>query len=224
MNSTEKSITGYEPKVTLINAPFDPDSIIAISCDITMKPQFNMINNLQTSKIKGTVKNLLTMNHTSLFEHIHYTFFIQNITRSLLAQITRHRIGSFTSSSQHYQEYDQHYGFSIDKKHIDNIFVVQAINQSIESYKILRRAGVSKEEARQVLPNAIHVNLLWSVNARSLINFLNLRMCKRNVLEMRLFAMEIHEIVKKHFPTLFNLIGPDCFMTQCRQGKMSCQK
>lgn len=224
MKNLKKSITGYEPEILMVQASSIPVSIISMACDITMKSDFKLKKFIDQKEYSALCKKLLEMNHTSIFEHVHYTFFIKNITRSLLAQLTRHRIGSFTSGSQHYQEYDSHYGFSISKRYSSNVLVIQAIQQCIESYRLLRQAKVPKEEARQVLPNAIHVNLLWSVNARSLINFLNLRLCARNVLEMKIFAQEIHELVKKHFPELFDYVGSDCFMTKCKQGGMSCTK
>jgi thymidylate synthase (FAD) len=132
-------------------------------------------------------------------------------------------MGSFTAASQHYQKYDEY----------SNIVHPDMINVSVEHffsfvddyYKTLIDMGIPKEEARQVLPNAKAVNIMWTVNARSLINFLNLRLCKRNVTEMLWFALKMSSVAREWWPELFNLVGPDCVMTgKCTQGAMGCDK
>jgi thymidylate synthase (FAD) len=40
--------------------------------------------------------------HESPIEHVCFTFLIEGVSRSLLAQITRHRIASFSVKSQRY--------------------------------------------------------------------------------------------------------------------------
>ncbi len=83
--------------------------------------------------------------------------------------------------------------------------------------------GVPKYEARQILPNASAVNILWTVNARSLLNFFELRLCKRNVDEMQIFAGKIWESVNSHWPEFASLCGPYCYPSgKCNQGFMSC--
>lgn len=213
-----KKISDYRPKILLIKYTKDPLKVISLASNLTMKksPTF------ENDKISELVYNLFIMNHHSIFEHINYTFLIQNVSRSFMAQLTRHRIGSFTCSSQHYQHYSD-YGFAIDNKWANNVFVQQSVDYAVENYNLLRRAGCPKEEARQVLPNGMMVNILWTVNARSLINFLNLRLCKRNVKEIIIVAKKIKELCIDHFPELFNYVGSDCFLGKCKQNKMSCQ-
>ena len=140
-----------------------------------------------------------------------------------MAQLTRHRMGSFTCSSQHYQNYGD-YPFIINDKWKDNPFVRNVVETAKENYHLLRKAGCPKEEARQILPEGMGVNIMWTVNARSLINFLNLRLCRRNCKEIRIFAEKIHFMVNQELPQLFEYVGADCFMSKCKQGKMKCNK
>lgn len=174
------------------------------------------------------VERLLKANHTSLFEHVSMTLLIRNVSRSFLAQITRHRMSSFTSASQHYQDYSDYpivVSPDINIKDLDYLhWQNEACSSALKDYKDMMDEGIPQEEARQILPNAMAVKILWTINARSLINFLNLRLCNRNVLEMRMFAINLHKICQDWFPELFNFVGPDCFMTECKQGAMSCQK
>lgn len=48
------------------------------------------------------IKRLRSMGHMSPFEHVSFTFAVSGVSRSLLAQITRHRIASFSVQSQRY--------------------------------------------------------------------------------------------------------------------------
>jgi len=211
-----KHLTYDDISVTLLKATSDPDFIVGKAMAMTMKQD--------TSALSGSVpyKFLLDAEHTSILEHVSFTFLITNISRSLLAQVTRHRIGSFTSSSQHYQDY-RDYPVVMCEDMRGNKEATYAFNNSYERYMNLIDEGISKEEARQVLPNAAAVNLLWSANARSLVNFLRLRLCHRNVLEMQTFASKIYTRCLEHMPNLFTHAGPQCFMDgKCKQGKMTC--
>lgn len=163
-------------------------------------------------------KSLLKMHHTSPFEHVVYTFKINNFSRSGLAQLTRHRHASFTVSSQHYQDYSQ-YPFVVEKH---NPIYEEAFQQALKYYDALLRAGTPRGEARQVLPNAMSCGLVMTINARSLVNFLNLRLCKRNCAEIMELAWNIKYLVTAHFPELFSFVHADCVMDKCSQGVMAC--
>ena len=192
-----------------------PAEVIALALSLTMRSDPGHIPAKFTSKLG---KFLLDADHTSPLEHAHYTFLIQGVSRSFLAQITRHRMGSFTSASQHYQNYEDYPAIIAGNSQLFE----SSLNDSYSSYLDLIDAGVLKEEARQVLPNACAVNLLWSVNARSLITFLRQRLCYRNVKEMQIFAGKVLSLAKTSFPEVFNYVGPQCFEERCKQGKMKC--
>ena len=162
-------------------------------------------------------------NHTSLLEHAVCCVLISNVSRSFLAQITRHRMSSFTCSSQHYQDYRNYDDFISPSAPHE---VADAVEHANEWYKALVDTGVPPQEARQILPNSKGVNILWTINARSLVNFLNLRMCHRNVEEMRIFAEKMLDFAIDWWPDLFLQVEADCqmpaFGKACRQGKMYC--
>lgn len=183
------------------------------------------------------VKSLIHMNHGSLLEHIVFRVDVKNVSRSFLAQITRHRIGSFTSSSQHYQDY-RDYPMIMHPKYANEFEESAYINvdgHSERSYSTLETLvheyitlmdgnDVPREEARQILPNASAVTLTWTVNFRSLVNFFNLRCCNRNTAEMHLFANRLLNMIENLWPDCDNLCGPDCFTSSCRQLKMRCNQ
>jgi thymidylate synthase (FAD) len=203
----------------------EPEKLISMALRITMKADLDSNIPVVDDKL---CKYLLDADHTSVLEHVVYTFLLKNVSRSFLAQITRHRMASYTSGSQHYQEYSEypcivHPAFIEDDSARE--FMNISLTNSFEEYGYLvREHGVPPQEARQLLPNAAAVNLLWTINARSLVNFLKLRLCYRNVDEMQLFAEQALSWVRQHFPALFNKVGPQCFMDKCKQGKMKCTR
>jgi len=174
-------------KIEVLQSTENTNALLHDACMITQKKRIK--------DIAQTIRYLVSANHTSMFEHMSMTLLITSVSRSFLAQITRHRIASYTASSQHYQEYDIYPNVmcnNMAKSEAVRIFC----KETDTFYNILINSGVPKEEARQILIGAKAVNIIWTINARSLMNFLNLRLCKRNVKEMYLFG----------------LIGPDFFI------------
>ncbi len=204
--------------IELIQYSKYPAEIVALALDLTMHSNDEHMPAKFTNKMG---KYLLDAEHTSPLEHAQYTFLIQGVSRSFLAQITRHRMGSFTSASQHYQDYED-YPCIVDT--VGATYKI-AFGNSYATYEFLKNDGVTREEARQVLPNAASVNLLWSVNARGLVTFLRQRLCHRNVKEMQIFAQRVLSLVTETFPELFKFVGPQCFMDkECKQGRLQCKE
>lgn len=225
--------TYADMSVEILTATPNPAAQVGIAMGITMRQDDAKISPPVSA---DRCKFLLDAEHTSLFEHVHYTFLIQGVTRSFLAQITRQRSAHPTSGSQHYQDYTEypmaiHPVFMTEGMKTNRDLAKSSLNSSASTYDALLLGNVAKEEARQVLPNAATVNYLWTIDARNLMFFLRQRCCNRNVFEMRIFANRTLSLVKEHFPELFNNVGPQCFMDAsfsrdnkgCRQGKMKCQ-
>jgi thymidylate synthase (FAD) len=213
------NISGYsDVEVFLLDSTKNPKDILEMALNITMKQDFSVKN----KNLEKLIKSIIDMNHTSPLEHLNYNFLIKNASRSFLSQITRHRIASYTSGSTHYQDYSN-YGFKIADEFKDNPIIKETVNNILESYKKLILAGIPQSEVRQLLPLGIENNLMYSTNARSLINFLNLRLCERNTGEIKIVAHKIYDLVYPTFPELWKNIGPDCYMKKsCSQGKMKC--
>lgn len=174
------------------------------------------------------ISNCVKFNHTSILEHVNYTFMIEGASRSLLAQITRHRLFSFTSGSQHYIDYSKIGGFETPIELLNQPIEIQekyqeSLNVSMSYYKELINQGVDHSVARQVLPNAMRNNLIMSGNLREWCHFLNLRLCGRNTTEIQYIAYLIYKELKKYNPIILSQVGPDCIQTgKCTQGHKSC--
>ncbi len=82
----------------------------------------------------------------------------------------------------------------------------------------------SIEDARYIFPNACETKIVFTMNARSLMNFFKLRCCNRAQWEIRELAILMLSEVKKIYPTLFKNAGPGCINGPCPEGKMTCGK
>lgn len=231
-------------KVTLISATPNPDKVVAIAglmCIKSDKPD-DILDNLDKETITKTINAIKNSHHDSVFEHISFTFMIEGISRVNLAQLTRHRLASFSVRSMRYVTVDGNpenfFGFSISEKEIlgidkdseeevsiDNIYERTNMMTSF-SYKILTEQGMSKENARYILPLSTKTNLIMTMNGREIIHFLGLRMCNRAQAEIRELACRIGKLVLKRAPITFTgLVGPRCVQLGfCPENKRSCGK
>jgi len=181
---------------------------------------------------------LMDMGHLSPIEHASFTFGIEGVSRSLLAQITRHRIASFSVKSQRYvsersdgedtfnyiippsiKELGQEY---VDKYKSQMAQIQAWYNEWLDA--LGNQGEVSNQDARFVLPNSAETKIIVTMNARELLHFFNLRCCNRAQWEIRRLAIEMLRQVKKVAPNLFKNAGPGCLRGVCPEGKMSCGK
>ncbi|MFZ7945688.1 FAD-dependent thymidylate synthase [Neobacillus sp. 19] len=121
--------------------------------------------------------------HTSTLEHLSFTFAIEGVSRTLLAQLTRHRVGfSYSVQSQRYVKFgsgDRSGGFNyVTPESINKFFDSEAnvkfsdLMLDIQNiYDELRKLGIPAEDARAVLPNAAACNLVMTTNLRALLEF-----------------------------------------------------
>ncbi|MFH1781473.1 MAG: FAD-dependent thymidylate synthase [Patescibacteria group bacterium] len=178
---------------------------------------------------KRLIKQIIASGHTSTIEHASFTFAIEGVSRAATHQLVRHRIASYSQQSQRYVEEKGELDYIIPPKIKKNEEALKMYEDSIkrdhETYKKLIGMGVDKEDARYLLPNAAETKIVATFNARSLMNFLEKRLCTRAQWEIRLLAQAMLQEVKKVAPTIFEFAGPTCETEKiCWEGDMSCGK
>jgi thymidylate synthase (FAD) len=238
-------------KVKLIAYTPEPEKVVAAAAKLCYSNADidTLLDGLTAEKSAEFVKMLATMGHESPTEHVSFTFAIEGVSRSLLAQITRHRIASYSVQSQRYvnlkhpefvtpheiennPEAMDRFEKSMDMA-ADNYHKVTQILKSAHKEKFLadgmdekeaNRAAEKKaiEDARFILPNACTTKMIVTMNARSLNNFFRQRCCNRAQWEIRELAEEMFKLVYKIAPSLFAAAGPSCVSGSCPEGKMSC--
>ena len=164
--------------------------------------------------------------HQSPLEHVSFTFGIEGVSRAMLAQITRHRIASFSVQSQRYVNMDG-FGYVIPPSIAANQDALDEYEHFMDRadlvYTYLRSSGIPAEDARFVLPNACETRMIVTMNARELMHFFSLRCCKRAQWEIRAVADEMLRLCKEVAPEIFAKAGPGCVRGRCPEGKMGCK-
>jgi len=155
--------------------------------------------------------------HASTLEHIVYTFYIQGISRALLQELARHRMASLSVKSTRYtlKELKNRPPFKEDdfkeaEKFIvltDNVMVDIASIKALNNLQLVLKEGVSNDIAKFCLPESYKTELTWTINARSLQNFLKLRSNKSALWEMQKLSNNLYNALPKEHKYLFE----DCF-------------
>lgn len=176
----------------------------------------------QTDKPAQALRAAMRSGHDSVLEHASFTFEIRGVSRVLLAQLTRHRIASFTVLSQRYvDQSNREYVMPTTIQNNDDLrdMYAEAISSLDKIYEAFIRRGVPKEDARYLLPQAITTDLILTMNARELGHFFSLRCCNRAQAEIRLLADEMLKLLVKEFPELFKNAGPGCIRGACPEAR-----
>lgn len=240
-------------KVKLIAHTPMPEKTVAAAARLCYSPAGidDIMDGMSDDKAAGFVQMLAEIGHESPIEHATFTFGIEGVSRSLLAQITRHRIASFSVQSQRYVCED-HFEYVIPPE-IEAIpqakeRYIQCMDRLQEEYDSLTALLKSKhkadflamgeseksadrlaekkaiEDARFVLPNACTTKMILTMNVRSLYNFFSHRCCNRAQWEIRQLAKQMLALCLEAAPSLFATAGPPCLRGGCTEGKMSCKR
>ena len=240
-------------KVVLLSSTYQPSKTVACAAKLCYSSSSveDLYNSLTDEKVESFVEMLSEIGHESPIEHAYFTFGIEGVSRSLLAQITRHRIASFSVQSQRYVK-ETSFEF-ITPPEIEAIpkakeEFLRAMEEDLEHYENLTALLKEKhkaefikegkdektadrmaekkaiEDARFVLPNAAETKMIVTMNARSLNNFFSHRCCNRAQWEIRDLSEKMLAICKEAAPELFKKSGPPCLRGNCPEGKMSCGK
>lgn len=108
--------------------------------------------------------------------------------------------------------------YSTDQLHSVTIETFKDWNK--KEYQAMEKKAI--EDARYILPNAAETKIIATMNARTLLNFFNERICNRAQYEIRQCAIEMLKQVKEIAPTIFKYAGPSCVRGKCKEGSMSC--
>jgi len=151
--------------------------------------------------------------HSSTLEHIYYNFYISGISRAVLQELARHRIASLSVKSTRYtlKELKSEEEFKTSElkraeKYIvltDDDDVNVCLIQALENLRILAHKGKANDIIKYALPECYKTSLAWSINARSLQNFLALRTAKSALKEIRILANNIYDALPSEHKYLF---------------------
>ncbi len=221
-------------KVILLRATPDPDEIVALGARLcyAQADVESLRERVEAADQQKYVERVMGRGHLSVTEHASFTFAVEGVSRALLAQLTRHRIASFSVQSQRYVSMADGFDYVIPPS-------ITALGEEAEFIRQMEQmhawycqwqeklggAGeAANQDARFVLPNAAATRLLVTMNARELLHFFELRCCNRAQWEIREMAWQMLACCKQAAPALFAHAGPACLRTACPEGANTCGK
>jgi len=155
---------------------------------------------------RNFIKRLVRAGHLSVLEHAYVTIRLRNVSRAFTHQLVRHRLCSFSQVSQRYVD-ETNFKYVIPPKISKNRkakkLFLKIMEDTRKNYKELIFLGIPKEDARYILPNATHTEIVFSCNFRELRHIFILRGSSKAQWEIRGVCIKILEKMKE--------IAPNCF-------------
>ncbi|NHN58494.1 MULTISPECIES: FAD-dependent thymidylate synthase [Halorussus] len=230
-------------EVKLLEATDDPEEVICSAArndymsdwlgDQSFEETMDSIEGDDVEEKKETlIGHLLSHGHFGPFEHAQATFAVKGISRSCMAQITRHRHASFDVQSMRYVAFDevdpadvgegemvvtppsandpdwvgrnQKTG-SVDEETVEKREAVfrESVKRSVEDYQELLDLGMPPEDARFVLPIGTEVNMVMSMNARMLMHVADMRAAADAQWEIREMTEQVLDLASEWCPITF---------------------
>ncbi|WP_435346797.1 FAD-dependent thymidylate synthase [Haloarchaeobius sp. HRN-SO-5] len=230
-------------KVQLLEATEDPEELVCTGArndyyggyvgDESFETVMEGIEGDSIEEKKETlIGHLLSHGHFGPFEHPQATFAVKGISRSCMAQITRHRHVSFDVQSMRYVAFDdvdpadvaegelvvtppsasdpdwvgrnQKTG-AVDEEAVaerERVFE-ESVSRSVEEYQRLLELGMPPEDARFVLPIGTKVNMVMSMNVRMLMHVADMRAAADAQWEIREMTERVLELASEWCPITF---------------------
>ncbi|HYS42786.1 MAG TPA: FAD-dependent thymidylate synthase [Geobacteraceae bacterium] len=215
-------------KVALLQYTPDPERTVALAARLCYSPADidELKEKFSTADIRNFLEKIMSLGHQSVLEHASFTFGIEGISRVTSHQLVRHRIASFSQQSQRYVSHKERFAAVVPPTIAERPEVLARYEAQLaalhQAYADMVAAGIPAEDARYILPNATETKIMVTMNARALLNFLELRCCERAQWEIRAMAVEMLRLVKEVAPIIFENAGPGCLSGPCPEGTMTC--
>ena len=199
-------------KVELVHVTPNAEELIAYMARVS-NPKNQ--NNHETSP--KLIRYLIKHKHWSPFEMVNMCVEIKT-TRSIAAQILRHRSFSFQEFSQRYSEVyslpvlprlreqdlinRQNSTPTLDPSLVDSLTddIEKHYDNCMKLYHELLDKGVAKECAREVLPLSTPTRMYMNGTLRSWLHYCDLRTANGTQYEHKLIADEVQDIIMTQFP------------------------
>jgi len=169
-------------------------------------------------KDQKLINYLMKHRHGTPFEHNMFTFYVK-APIFVAREWMRHRVGSFNEKSGRYTEFGPEFYIPSEFRQpgltnkqgsepLNDTAANEWLNtefskwsiKAFDEYLYLLRQGLAKEMARMVLPLNLYTEFYWTVNARSLMNFLSLRTGEDAQWEIQMYAKAIEPMFDAIMP------------------------
>lgn len=167
----------------------------------------------QSKETKGLVKRVWNSGHRSIARHGMASFLIEDVSQSLLRQISRHPHINLTVKSTRYCDMTGTNIYVPNKvgkdvgKYEEYIHDMGKIMETYVKWKSYEGDEKEVDVAKLFLPLASTTDLVLSGNYQALYEMLQLRNCTRTEVEFRQLSLELTKILKEIMPEIFNNLG-----------------
>ena len=217
-----------KPLIEIIDVTESPEETIAISAIIknkqcSIKEAKKMLNkDLElTDKI---IDIIFKDKRKRELEQINITFKMNSVPLIILKHHVRHRLQSINIPSFTEIENTTEYTYppSIMEKGKENV-LKEIYQEANELHKEFVDLGICKEDLVYLYLHGKNIDVITTMNARTLYHICNLRTCNRAQWSIREHYMEIVKLLREQHPKIFKRFGPNCFTKgYCPEGKMTC--
>lgn len=211
-----------KPSVELVNPP-DYETILN-TVELAARNCYQSFDKMCDGSAEGIIRALIKSGHEAIIEFADITVMFTT-DRAVLAQLTRHRIGtSFAVQSQRYVNYSK-------EKFGENIKVIVPEGLSDEAYETWRASvlaseaaymvltkdkGMPAEVARSVLPNCTATTICMKANIREWRHIFELRVSKHSQTDIRKLMKELLIKMYEEYPVFFE----DLYNKVVQQGTL----
>jgi thymidylate synthase (FAD) len=172
------------------------------------------------------LRYLIKNKHVSPFYHPHMQFRVK-APISVQRQWFKHKIGTAENSeSTRYIEVNEEFylpkefrlqskdnkqgsdGVANDEDNKNFTDVYSATCRvAFDSYNVLVKAGVAKEQAREILPLCTYTTWIWTASLAAVLHFIELRADPHAQWEIRQYAIAMIASVGKYFPEVLDAVN-----------------
>ena len=192
----------HKPEVILLAITPGPEKLI----EEAGRTCYLSISKMTDESEKNFIRSAIKRGHHSILEHASASFRILGASRAFTHQLVRHRIASFSQQSQRYVD-ETEFNYIVPDDILADERALEVYRDQMEytrrAYIKLREAGIKKEDARFILPNALESQIVFSANFREFRSVFNLRLDRSAQWEIRRVCMEMLKILQEKAPSVF---------------------
>ena len=153
--------------------------------------------------------------HMRCAEYPDIELIIQGYSARCIRELYTHIVGvtRLQASTRYvdYNEFEFYSPFVGKSKEVYNKYMKNVSH----TYKILEDLGESKEDVANILPLGMDTKIVWKINLRGLIHFMNMRLCSRAYKEIRCLAKEIKDKLS-NYSDEWKWICDNYFVPNCK--------
>jgi len=187
-------------KIELLAITPDPERII----ELAARTCYQSEDRMAPETMGQMLPKLIAMGHESPFEHAYASFRLTGVSRAMTHQLVRHRLLAVSQKSQRYVE-ESNFAWVVPPS--VSGAQVEDFNRDMEAirgmYSKWVAAGLKKEDARFVLPNACTTEMIVSANFREWRHVFKVRCHRRAQWEIRAVCLVMLKELHRQAPNVF---------------------